>query len=241
VICLVRTIRYDLTDRTKEFNIETENKSKRKGKRGKCMEGPITIMPSHVFLMSIFLGGLLPIFVVSTGLQAPIVAITVDNSTNQNSTIDSHREGALPPIERVTTNNSLVQPVLLAPIKISGDNVFIVWPDNKTKPFVTAGAGTDIMPNISDSMHPNWEIFFVRSSDAGKTFSIPLNLSNSPNGTSTGPELDIHENNEGINSVFVTFWDNKTGNQAPYLVLSRDDGTTFTSPIKLNTSQEYLE
>lgn len=201
------------------------------------MEGPITIMPSHVFLMSIFLGVLLSMFLVITGLQATIVAITVDNSTNQNSTIDSHPEDASPPIERVTTaNNSLVQPVLLAPIRISGDNVFIVWPDNKTKPFVTEGAGTDIMANISDSMPPNWEIFFVRSSDAGKTFSIPLNLSNSPNGTSTGPELDIHENDEGINSVFVTFWDNKTGNQAPYLVLSRDDGTTFTSPIRLNTS-----
>lgn len=206
------------------------------------MEGPITIMPSHVLLMSIFLGVLLSIFVVITCFQATIVARTVDNSTNQNSTIDSHREDASPPMERVTTtNNSLIQPVLLAPIKISGDNVFIVWPDNKTKSFLTAGAGTDIMANISDSMLPNWEIFFVRSSDAGKTFSIPLNLSNSPNGTSTGPELDIHENNEGRNSVFVTFWDNKTGNQAPYLVLSRDDGTTFTSPIKLNTSQEYLE
>jgi hypothetical protein len=226
---------------SKEFNIETQNKSKREEKRGKCMEGPITIMPSHVFLMSIFLVVLLSMFVVSTGLQATIVAITVDNSTNQNSTIDSHRKDASRPIERVTTNNSLIQPVLLAPIKISGDNVFIVWPDNKTKPFVTGGAGTNIMPNLSDSMISNWEIFFVRSSDAGKTFGIPLNLSNSPNGTSTGPELDIHENNEGINSVFVTFWDNKTGNQAPYLILSRDDGTTFTSPIRLNTSQEYLE
>jgi hypothetical protein len=205
------------------------------------MEGPTTIMPSHVFLMFVFLGVLLSMLVVITGLQATIVAITVDNSTNQNSTIDSHRKDASPPTERVTTNNSIVQPVLLAPIKISGDNIFIVWPDNKTKPFVTAGAGTDIMPSISDSMLPNWDIFFVRSSDAGKTFGIPLNLSNSPNGTSTGPELDIHENNEGINSVFVTFWDNKTGNQAPYLVLSRDDGTTFTSPIRLNTSQEYLE
>ena len=205
------------------------------------MEGPTTIMPSHVFLMFVFLGVLLSMLVVITGLQATIVAITVDNSTNQNSTIDSHREDASPPTERVTTNNSIVQPVLLAPIKISGDNIFIVWPDNKTKPFVTARAGTDIMPSISDSMLPNWDIFFVRSSDGGKTFGIPLNLSNSPNGTSTGPELDIHENNEGINSVFVTFWDNKTGVQAPYLVLSRDDGITFTSPIRLNTSQEYLE
>jgi hypothetical protein len=202
------------------------------------MEGPsttTTIMQSHVFLMSVFLGALLSMLVVSTGLQATAVAITVDNSTNQNSTIDSHRQDASPPAERVNTSNLLLQPVLLAPIKISGDNVFIVWPDNKTKPLLTAGAGTDIIPNIPDSVLPNWEIFFVRSSDGGKTFGIPLNLSNSPNGTSTGPEIDIHKNNEGINSIFVTFWDNKTGNQAPYLVLSRDDGNTFSSPIRLNT------
>jgi hypothetical protein len=200
------------------------------------MEGPtIIVMQSHSFLMSVFLGALLSMLVVITGLQATAVAVTVDNSTNQNSTIDSHRQDAFPPGERVNTSNLLLQPVLLAPIKISGDNVFIVWPDNKTKPFLTAGAGTDIIPNIPDSILPNWEIFFVRSSDAGKTFGIPLNLSNSPNGTSTGPEIDIHENNEGINSIFVTFWDNKTGNQAPYLVLSRDDGKTFTSPIRLNT------
>ena len=199
------------------------------------MEGPTTrIMQSHSFLMSVFLGALLSMLVVITGLQSTTVAITVDNSTNQNSTIDSHRQDASLSAERVNTSNLLVQPVLLAPIKISGDNVFIVWPDNKTKPFLTAGAGTDIIPNISDSMLPNWEIFFVRSSDAGKTFGIPLNLSNSPNGTSTGPEIDIHENNVGTNSIFVTFWDNKTGNQAPYLVLSRDDGNTFTSPIRLN-------
>jgi hypothetical protein len=202
------------------------------------MEGPTTtttIMQSQVFLMSVFLGALISMLVVSTGLQATAVAITVDNSTNQNSTIDSHRQNASPPAERVNTSNLLLRPVLLAPIKISGDNVFIVWPDNKTKPLLTAGAGTDIIPNIPDSMLPNWEIFFVRSSDGGKTFGIPLNLSNSPNGTSTGPEIDIHKNNEGINSIFVTFWDNKTGNQAPYLVLSRDDGNTFTSPIRLNT------
>jgi hypothetical protein len=200
------------------------------------MEGPTTtIMQSHVLLVSVFLGALLSMPVAITGLQATTAAIAVDNSTNQNSTIDSHRQNATPPAERVNTSSLLVQPVLLAPIKISGDNVFIVWPDNKTKPFLTTGADTDIIPNISDSTLPNWEIFFVRSQDAGKTFGIPLNLSNSPNGTSTGPEIDIHENNEGINSIFVTFWDNKTGNQAPYLVLSRDDGNTFTSPIRLNT------
>ncbi len=89
------------------------------------------------------------------------------------------------------------------------------------------------MTNLSTSTPQNWEIFFVKSSDAGKTFGTPINLSNSPNGSSTGPEIDIHNADGGMDSIFVTYWDNKTGSQAPYLVISRDSGTTFTSPIGL--------
>ena len=60
------------------------------------MEGPTTIiMQSHVFRMSVFLGALLSMLVVITGLQSTTVAIIVDNSTNQNSTIDSHRQELL--------------------------------------------------------------------------------------------------------------------------------------------------
>ena len=49
------------------------------------------------------------------------------------------------------------QPLLLSPMASSGNNLYIVWPDNKTG---------------------NWELFFTRSVDGGHTFEIPINISN---------------------------------------------------------------
>jgi len=189
-------------------------------------------MPNHVCATDLFLVSLISLLFVGVGLQDTIVGKSVINSTNQNLTVDSNRTAAVLSSERIAINNSSIQPILLAPIKISDDSVFIVWPDSST-----AEAGTNGMVNLPSSTLSNWEIFFVKSSDAGKTFGIPINLSNSPNGTSIGPEIDIRKTEEGMNSIFVTFWDNKSGSQAPYLVISRDNGTTFTSPIRLNSSE----
>jgi hypothetical protein len=47
-------------------------------------------------------------------------------------------------------------------------------------------------------MLSNWEIFFVKSSDAGKSLGIPINLSNSPIGASSGPEIDIRDTYDGM-------------------------------------------
>lgn len=197
----------------------------------------IIIMPNHVCVTDIFLVSVISLLFVGVGLQDTILGKSVINSTNQNLTVDSNRTAVVLSSGRIAINNSSVQPILLAPIKISDDSVFIVWPDSSTQPFVPAEAGTNRMVNLPSSTLSNWEIFFVKSSDAGKTFGIPINLSNSPNGTSTGPEIDIHKTDEGMNSIFITFWDNKSGSQAPYLVISRDNGTTFTSPIRLNSSE----
>jgi hypothetical protein len=200
------------------------------------MQGQTLLMPNHLFGKAIFLVSVVSMLLIIVGLQEAIVGKTVINSVNENSTADSNRTAAILSNGKIAINNSSVQPILLAPIKISGDSVFIVWPDNRTKPFVSTEAGTNRMTNFSSSTPPNWEIFFVKSSNAGKTFGMPINLSNSPNGSSTGPEIDIHDTDGGINSIFVTYWDNRTGSQAPYLVISRDSGTTFTSPIKLESS-----
>lgn len=199
--------------------------------------GQTIIMPNHLCATDIFLVSVISLLFVGVGLQDIIVGKSVINSTNQNSTVDSNRTAAVLSSGRIAINNSSVQPILLAPIKISDDSVFIVWPDSSTQPFVPAEAGTNRMVNLPSSTLSNWEIFFVKSSDAGKTFGIPINLSNSPNGTSTGPKIDIRKTDEGMNSIFVTFWDNKSGSQAHYLVISRDNGTTFTSPIRLNSSE----
>lgn len=51
-----------------------------------------------------------------------------------------------------------IAPVLLVPIAISGNNVYVVWSSNKTG---------------------NYEIMFRASSDHGQTFGNKINLSNS--------------------------------------------------------------
>jgi hypothetical protein len=38
----------------------------------------------------------------------------------------------------------------------------------------------------------------VKSSNAGKSFGIPMNFSKLPNGASSGPEIDIRDTDEGM-------------------------------------------
>lgn len=117
---------------------------------------------------------------------------------------------------------ALIQPVLLAPITVSGDNLFIVWPDNRT-----------LAPNDA---HANWDIFFVRSPNLGQSFAEPINLSNSANGTSRGADIAIHDRDPKHTGIYVTFWDNKTGENNPYFVFSNDSGIKFSKPIMLNVT-----
>ena len=117
---------------------------------------------------------------------------------------------------------ALIQPVLLAPIAVSGDNLFIVWPDNRT-----------LAPNDA---HANWDIFFVRSPDLGQSFAEPINLSNSANGTSRGADIAIHDRDPKHTGIYVTFWDNKTGENNPYFVFSNESGIKFSKPIMLNVT-----
>ncbi len=149
----------------------------------------------------------------STGDNPSILPLlNVENSTN------------LMPPAMVKTS---IQPVLLAPITVSGDNIYIVWPDNRT-----------LVPNdaSTNSGRANWEIFFVRSPDLGQTFAEPINLSNSANGTSMGAEIAINNKDFKATGIYVTFWDNKTGENNPYFVFSNDGGVNFSKPIMLNVT-----
>ena len=129
---------------------------------------------------------------------------------------------------------TLIQPVLLAPIKVVGENIFIVWPDNRT--MVSTNQNT-VNPVTSKMADANWDIFFVRSPDRGKTFTNPINLSKSINGTSLGPEIAVYEGNSNY-SIYITFWDNKTGENSPYFVYSTNNGVTFSTPVMLNVTME---
>ena len=91
-------------------------------------------------------------------------------------------------------------------------NLLISWADNRTG---------------------NWEIFFTKSLDNGKTFEDSINVSTSPNGRSDNVEIVSKKDN-----IYITFWDNKTGEIAPYIVVSDNQGQTFSPPLLLNVSNE---
>jgi hypothetical protein len=129
---------------------------------------------------------------------------------------------------------NLIQPVLLAPIKVVGENIFIVWPDNRTMVSTNQNTANSVPSKMADA---NWDIFFVRSPDRGKTFTDPINLSKSINGTSLGPEIAVYEGNSN-SSIYITFWDNKTGENSPYFVYSTNNGVTFSTPVMLNVTME---
>jgi len=97
------------------------------------------------------------------------------------------------------------------PIATSGDNVYLVWPDNKTG---------------------NWEIFFKASSDGGKTFGSKINLSNDTTRSADGSIAA-----EG-NNVYVTWWNtnNQTGLREPVFKASEDNGKTFGERVMLSSN-----
>ncbi len=177
-----------------------------------CKDRNITLLVLTIPLVLGFTGSLGSIEA-STGDNPSILPLlNVQNSTN------------LMPPAMVKTS---IQPVLLAPITVSGDNLYIVWSDNRT-----------LVPNdtSTNSGRANWEIFFVRSPDLGQTFAEPINLSNSANGTSMGAEIAINNKDFKAIGIYVTFWDNKTGENNPYFVFSNDGGVDFSKPIMLNVT-----
>jgi hypothetical protein len=87
------------------------------------------------------------------------------------------------------------------------NDVYVAWWTNKT--------GND-------------EVMYRLSSDAGKTFTDKLNLSNTPNSDSVDVEISADEGR-----VAVSWWErNQTVNE-PVIRISNDNGKTFGPVLKL--------
>jgi hypothetical protein len=114
------------------------------------------------------------------------------------------------------TSNTIFYSGARASIAVSGDNVYLTWWDNKTG---------------------NNEVFFAGSNDGGKKFDKEINLSNAKGG-SADSQITAQGNN-----VYVTWWDNKTGDWQVFSKASNDNGKTFgdvvmqksigNSPVKI--------
>ncbi len=112
-------------------------------------------------------------------------------------------------VSGITIQDRCCKPLLLSPMASSGDNLYVVWPDNKTG---------------------NWELFFTKSENGGYTFDAPLNISNNTS-FSANATIISHDNH-----VSITWWDNKTGKVEPFIRSSHDYGETFNDPLMLNIS-----
>ena len=93
-----------------------------------------------------------------------------------------------------------------ASIVVSENNIYLTWWDNTTG---------------------NNELYFVKSNDSGKNFSTPINLSNDK-GASAASQIAASHNN-----VYVTWWDNTTGNWEVLSRASNNNGTVFLDAVML--------
>jgi hypothetical protein len=98
-------------------------------------------------------------------------------------------------------------------VAASGNNVYVVWQENQ-------GEGRD---SVAD-------IFFARSTDSGKTFSEPVNLSDSP-GRSSIPQVAA-----AGSSVYVVWGESTPGNSEVFFAKSTDNGASFSEPENISNT-----
>ena len=101
-----------------------------------------------------------------------------------------------------------------APVATFENDVYVAWQVNKT--------GND-------------EVMYRLSSDAGKTFTDKINLSNTPNSDSVDVEISADEG-----KVAVTWWERNQTTNEPVIRVSSDGGKTFGPLLKLASDEKIV-
>jgi hypothetical protein len=91
------------------------------------------------------------------------------------------------------------------------NDIYVAWWTNKT--------GND-------------EVMYRLSSDAGKTFTDKVNLSNTPNSNSVDVEISADEGR-----VAVSWWERNQTLNEPVIRISNDNGKTFGPVLKLASDE----
>ena len=111
------------------------------------------------------------------------------------------------------TNNK--EDSIYAQIGAFENNVYIVWQESVSK----------------DLPEHNYDIFFIKSNDKAKTFSMPINLSNNTE-FSERPQIAVSEN-----GIFIIWADEiDKNNKEIMFTKSLDNGTTFSKVINISNT-----
>ena len=111
------------------------------------------------------------------------------------------------------TNNK--EDSIYAQVGAFENNVYVVWQESVSK----------------DLPEHNYDIFFIKSNDKGKTFSIPINLSNNTE-FSERPQIAVSEN-----GIFIIWADEiDKNNKEIMFTKSLDNGATFSKVINISNT-----
>jgi hypothetical protein len=104
-------------------------------------------------------------------------------------------------------------------------------PGNSGSPQIVVDGRGNINVVWNDLTPGNLDIFFIRSTNLGTTFSTPLNLSNN-SGTSFSPHMVV----DSSGNINVVWTDMTPGNDDVFFSRSTDGGVTFSAPKNLSNN-----
>ena len=119
-------------------------------------------------------------------------------------------------ITNLTNNN---EDSIYGQIAAYENNVYVVWQESV----------------IETLPEHNYDIFFIKSENKGRSFSNPINLSNN-NEYSERPQMAVSKN-----SIFIVWAenvDNNNNNKQIMFTKSEDNGTTFSKVINLSNNSK---
>jgi hypothetical protein len=117
-------------------------------------------------------------------------------------------------ITNLTNNN---EDSIYGQIEAFDNNVYVVWQESVT----------ESLPEH------NYDIFFIKSEDNGKTFGTPTNLSNNTE-FSERPQIAVSKN-----GIFIVWAETTSPNNKEIMFTkSLDNGKTFSNPINLSNNSK---
>ncbi len=120
-------------------------------------------------------------------------------------------------ISNITNLSNNKEDSIYGQIESFENNVYVVWQESVT----------ESLPEH------NYDIFFIKSENNGKTFSIPINLSNNTK-FSERPQIAVSKN-----GIFIVWGETTNPNNKEIMFTkSLDNGKTFSNPINISNNSK---